>query len=54
LFGPQPGGDELLVLACREVDEPVDTPADTDDAPAANVVHEELHEYPAAAALLAP
>ena len=35
LLGPEPGGDQLLVLARREVDEPVDPAAHAGDAAAA-------------------
>lgn len=43
-LGPQPCGDELLVLACREMNEAVDTAAYADGLARVEVVHEELGE----------
>jgi len=39
---PEPDGDEVFVLAGREVDEAVDTAADADDALILQVLDQEL------------
>jgi hypothetical protein len=41
-FGPEPGGDQILMLARREVDQPVDSAACTKRPPDVNVVNQEL------------
>ena len=39
---PEPGGNEVFVLACGEVDEPVDASLHPEHAPCAHVLEEEL------------
>ena len=51
-LGPEPRGHELLVLAGREVDEPVDTALDAGCGPARQVVHEELRRVAGLGGLL--
>lgn len=36
-LGPQPGGDELLMLACREMNHPIDASPHPDDLPGVDV-----------------
>ena len=41
-LGPEPGGDQLLMLARGELDEPVDPPPRSGDPAGADVLQEQL------------